>query len=201
VSVGVQAAVTGELPTAQDAGVAIATGAAVGAAAAHGTQRATSDVPPEKQQTLVKNRPGPEMVARLRAEGKEVIVNIGGTGAPHEPRDAINLNPNDIPGTERKNIPNLIQAKGETIGSEFDPESVDRVVGNRLPPDTFDWDQVAQGAIKVMKPGATIDINVAYSPQDAMRLDAALRNAGFSRVETFSVRVQAVKPIVQGVKP
>jgi hypothetical protein len=138
------------------------------------------------------NLPGPQLVARLRAEGKPVVVNIGGTGAPHEPADAINLNPNEV--APRKNIPNFIQAKGETIASQFDANSVDKVVGNRLPPGTLDYDQISQGSFTVLKSGGTIDINIAYSPADGAKLGEALKRAGFVQVNVFSVAARGVKP-------
>lgn len=146
----------------------------------------------QDQGQVDRNVAGPQIAARLRAEGKPVVVNIGGTGAPHEPADAINLNPNVV--APRKNIPNLIQAPGETIGSQFEAGSVDRVVGNRLPPGTLDYDQIAQGSFKVLKPGGTLDINIAYSPPDAVKLGDALQRAGFVQVKTFSVVARGVKP-------
>jgi hypothetical protein len=124
-----------------------------------------------------------------------VIVNIGGTGAPHEPQNAINLNP-QVPGTERKDIPNHIKAKGEQIGDLFDPGTIDEVVGYSLAPTVINWPEVATGAFKVLKPGGRFDINFRFAhAEDAKFCADALRAAGFQDVEVIAnAIVKARKP-------
>jgi hypothetical protein len=96
------------------------------------------------------------LVRQLRATNTPVIVNIGGTGDPHEPASAINLNPNLV--APRIGIPNQVAAPAEVIGSLFEAQSVDRIEGHNLPPTGLDWNQVAPGAFRVLRPGGTFDI-------------------------------------------
>lgn len=137
---------------------------------------------------------GRQMVARLRAAGEEVIVNIGGAGARHEPPHAINLNPNRV--ASRSGIPNHIADAGENIASHFDAGSIDQVVGHHLPPTVLDWDQIAPGAYTVLRAGGRFEIYFRGAhPGDAARLAAALREAGFQQVRvTSDVLIQARKP-------
>jgi hypothetical protein len=134
------------------------------------------------------------LVRQAEARGRGVTVNIGGAGAPHEPQDAINLNP-QVPGTERRGITNLVQAEGERIGELFPPASVDSVVGYRLPPhDVIDWNRVAPGAARVMRPGGTLTISFQGGSSAAENLGNALRRAGFRTVTVEAdVLVQAIR--------
>ena len=134
------------------------------------------------------------MVEKLRSQGKKVTVNIGGAGAPHEPPEAINLNP-QVPGTERRGIPNHVNAKGEAIGELFEPGTVERIEGHHLPPDVLNWNEIAPGAYRVLRPGGTLEIYFRGANTDAARLANALRNAGFKNVQVVSdVLVTAEKP-------
>ena len=133
-------------------------------------------------------------MARLRAEGHDIIVNIRGTGARHEPAHAINLNPNRV--APRRGIPNHIAEPGETIANHFAAGSVDQVVGHHLPPNVLNWDRIAPGAFTVLRPGGRFEIYFRGAhPGDAARLASALREAGFQAVEVISnVLIRARKP-------
>ncbi|WP_329101361.1 hypothetical protein OG792_20865 [Micromonospora sp. NBC_01699] len=134
------------------------------------------------------------LMRQAQTEGGRVTVNIGGAGAPHEPEGAINLNP-QVPGTERRGIPNLVQAPGERIGELFPPNTVDSIVGYRLPPrDVIDWNRVAPGAARVLRSGGTLSISFQGASPAAETLAEALRKAGFRQVSTMSdVVVEAVR--------
>ena len=70
---------------------------------------------------------GTELVEKMQAAGKRVVVNIGGAG---EVVDAINLNPNLT--TPRIGIPNHIPVGAEAIGETFARDSIDEIVSNSL---------------------------------------------------------------------
>ena len=72
-----------------------------------------------------------ELAATIAGRGEEVVVNIGGAGAPHEPQGAINVNNQAV---ARKDIPNLIQTDGSRVGELFAPSSVDRIEGHNIWP-------------------------------------------------------------------
>ncbi|BCW72425.1 hypothetical protein NicSoilB8_34690 [Arthrobacter sp. NicSoilB8] len=133
-------------------------------------------------------------VREAQAAGRPAVINIGGAGAPHEPAGAINLNP-QVPGTERVGIPNLVQAQGERIGELFPASSADGIVGYRLPPhDVIDWNRVAPGAARVLRPGARLTISFQGASDAAETLGAALRRNGFREVTvTSGVLVEAVR--------
>ncbi|MEO8393411.1 MAG: hypothetical protein ABI700_10510 [Chloroflexota bacterium] len=135
-----------------------------------------------------------QMVARLRKEGHEITVNIGGTGAAHEPANAINLNPNKV--APRKDIPNHVVGSGEDIGALFQPGSADSVVGYGLPPDVLDWNQIAPGSYSTLRSGGKFSVAFRYgSPGEGARLANALKKAGFRDVNAVGdVWVKAVKP-------
>ena len=80
-------------------------------------------------------------------------------------RTRINVNPNIV--APRKDIPNLVQAKGEEIGTLFDAGQVSKVVGNRLSPQVFDWERVASGADAVLQDGGTIEVNFRWAHEEA----------------------------------
>jgi hypothetical protein len=134
------------------------------------------------------------LVARIRAAGAPVIINIGGAGAPHEPANAINVNPNKV--APRLGIPNHIEAKGEDIGELFAPDSVDQVVGHQLPPLVLDWNAVARGAFKIMRSGGVFEVYFRGAhPEDAANCRNALVTAGFRNVTVISdVLIRAEKP-------
>lgn len=133
-------------------------------------------------------------VREAQSAGRPVVINIGGAGAPHEPAGTINLNP-QVPGTERVGIPNLVQAQGERIGELFPASSADGIVGYRLPPhDVIDWNRVAPGAARVLRPGARLAISFQGASDAAETLGAALRRNGFREVTvTSGVLVEAVR--------
>lgn len=121
---------------------------------------------------------GREMVKSLRAEGKRVVVNIGGTG---EEAGAINLNPNVV--APRKYIPQHIPKEAEGIGELFDANTIDEIVSNRLPPNTIDWTKVLPGAQKVLKPGAKIVIKFQGVGGDARIIRGIWQQLGFTAYE------------------
>jgi hypothetical protein len=121
------------------------------------------------------------LVRQARAAEQQVVVNIGGAGEAHEPAGAINVNP-QVPGTERRAIPNLVQAQGEQIGDLFTPRSVDRIEGHHLPGGAIDWDRVADGAAKVLRPNGTLEIYFRGAHPGAQQLRAALLRHGFRDV-------------------
>ena len=134
-----------------------------------------------------------ELVDQRVAKGKKVEVNIGGTGAPHEPASAINVNPNVV--APRKGIPNHVKANAEEIGQLFPSGSVDEVVAHGLPHDTLNWSKVIPGTSRVMKPGGKVDIKLRWPhPGEAAKIAKALRDNGFKDVKVFmDVIVTAVK--------
>lgn len=117
------------------------------------------------------------MVEQLVKAGKKVVVNIGGTGARHEPQDAINVN-NQAVG--RKHIPNHVQADGSDIGKLFDSNSVDRIDGHNMAPGVVDWARAAPGAYKVLKPGSVLQYAYRGANADAKFAVEQLRQAGFT---------------------
>lgn len=132
------------------------------------------------------------LVREARARG-QVVVNIGGAGAPHEPAGAINLNP-QVPGTERAGIPNLLQAEGERIGELFAPGSVDRIEGHNLAGGAIDWDRVADGSARALRPGGSLEVYFRGAHDGAEQFGRALRRNGFSRVDVVSdVLIRATK--------
>jgi hypothetical protein len=158
----------------------------------------TTTAPPRPGTTTTTTEPIPAVtarqLARMASSQGRVIVNIGGAGARHEPQGAINVNP-QVPGTERKDIPNLVKAKGEQIGDLFDPGTVDEVVGYRLPP-IINWAEVAPGAFKVLKPGGRFEVSFQGAHANAAKVCAdVLRAAGFQDVEVISgTMIRARKP-------
>jgi hypothetical protein len=117
---------------------------------------------------------GSELADQLRREGKRVVVNIGGTG---EVADAINVNPNVV--APRKNIPNHIARKAEVIGELFGANSVDEIVSNSIPPNTYDWRQILPGAHKVLRPGTKITIRFTGVGEDADIIIEQVKKLGF----------------------
>lgn len=132
-----------------------------------------------------------ELVSTMQSEGKEIVVNIGGAGAKHEPQGAINLNNQAV---ARKNIPNLVQADGSRIGDLFPPASVDRIEGYYMAPGAVRWKQAAPGAMKVLKPGGKLQYRYRGTG-DAKAAEAALREAGFKDAKSIGDSfVTATKP-------
>jgi hypothetical protein len=117
------------------------------------------------------------LVKQLRQLGKRVVVNIGGTG---EVKDAINLNPNKV--APRKDIPHLVAEGAERIGEIFEPNAIDEIVSNRLPPNTIRWQMVLPGAHRVLKPGGSISIRFQGVGKDGPVIIQEMRRLGFTKI-------------------
>ncbi|MFF5009603.1 DUF4157 domain-containing protein [Streptomyces phaeochromogenes] len=135
---------------------------------------------------------GRALARAARERGDEVVVNIGGAGAAHEPPHAINVN-NQVVG--RRDIPNHVHADGSDIGTLFEPGSVDRVVGHHMAPGVVDWGRAAPGAFRTLRPGGHFEYAWRWINSDTQTCAAALRSAGFRDVEVISdVVVRASRP-------
>ena len=161
-----------------------------------GSGKGDGSKPPAATTTQTGNVPETpqQIAARVKAENGEVVVNIGGTGAPHEPAHAINLNPNKV--ATRKGIPNHVAEPGENVGSLFGADSVDKIVGHHLPPTVLNWSEVAPGSFRVLRSGGRFEVYFRGAhPEDAAYLSQSLKEAGFIDVEVISdVVIKAVKP-------
>lgn len=133
-----------------------------------------------------------DLARKLADEGEPVIANLGGAGAKHEPKNAINVNNQAV---SRKNIPNHVNADGTDVGELFGAETLDRIEGHNMAPGVIDWSRAAPGAYKVLKPGGTIQYYYRGANADAEVMGAQLRKAGFTDVEVIGeVLVRAKKP-------
>ena len=121
-----------------------------------------------------------DLVNAIRAEGRPVVVNIGGVG---EEAGAINLNPNQV--APRTGIPNLIARPAEEIDQLFLPNSLDGIVSNRLPPNTLDWNKIIPGLKKVLRSGAKVVIRFQGVGGDAQIIEAQLRAQGLREIKNF----------------
>jgi Flp pilus assembly pilin Flp len=113
-------------------------------------------------------------------------INVGG-GLEKGSQAATNLNP-IVPGTggPTKGIPNHVPAGFEQIGSVFKPGSATSIISNRLPYQTVNWTQSAQGAYKVLAPGGRVSLNVwTKSAQEAQEITSAFKAAGFKEVKSI----------------
>lgn len=135
-----------------------------------------------------------ELVAAVREKAGKVVVNIGGTGAAHEPLHAINMNPNVV--ASRKDIPNLVQERAERIGDVFEPGVVDELVGHRLPHDTLNWPEVAVGAKTALSGGGKVEIYLRWAhAEEVVKMRDAFLAAGFRDVEVIgNAVIKATKP-------
>jgi hypothetical protein len=146
------------------------------------------------RQSLVPLQKGSQsLVEKLKNEGKDIIVNLGGAAAKHEPAHAINVN-SQVVG--RKGIPNLVEAPAEVIGSLFKSGQVDEVVGFRLSPNSFDWRTIAPGAFKILRAGGKFKIEFRWADHKiALQLAAFLQKAGFKNLEIIGdVAIKGFKP-------
>ena len=151
--------------------------------------RIGSEAPPIEGTAAASGR---ALARAARERGDDVIVNIGGAGAPHEPPGAINVNNQAVP---RKGIPNLVEADGSDIGKLFNPGSVDRVEGHNMAPGVINWKKAAPGAFRVLRPGGKFEYYWRGANPDARACAQALRAAGFRDVEVVSdVLVKATRP-------
>jgi hypothetical protein len=133
-----------------------------------------------------------QLVQNLKSEGKDVVVNVGGAGASHEPPNAINLNNQAV---ARKNIPNLVEADGSEIGNLFESGTVDKVEGHNMAPGAVNWDRAAPGAFRVLKSNGRLSYYYRGANADAAAAEQALRSAGFKDVKNMgNVYLTATKP-------
>jgi hypothetical protein len=138
------------------------------------------------------------MVRALRAEGEEVVVNVGGEASRFEvsrwPK-AINVNP--ITAGRPTDIPNLVKAGGEELGDLFESGSIDKIVSSKLPP-SVDPEMFAKGAANVLKNGGQLEINIfgAGVKEWTAKFTEALVKNGFNagNIKNISdVLIQAIK--------
>jgi hypothetical protein len=138
------------------------------------------------------------MVRALRAEGEEIVVNVGGEASPLEvsrwPK-AINVNP--ITAGRPTDIPNLVKAGGEELGDLFESRSIDKVVSSKLPT-SADPELLAKGAANVLRNGGHLEINIfggGVEDWTAKFTEALVKNGFNSKnIKTLSdVLITAVK--------
>lgn len=133
-----------------------------------------------------------EELAHQAAKQGKVVVNLGGTG---EVANAINVNP--LTAQQVKNVPNLVRAGAEKVGSLFKPGTVDKIVSNDVVFGTVKWSETAPGCFSALKSGGQVSI-APYAGSLAEHLaeiQAALKAAGFKDVKVVAGRIiTAVKP-------
>jgi len=119
------------------------------------------------------------MVKRLREAGRRIVVNIGGEG---EEAGAINVN-----NKTRLNTPieNFVQEDAGRIGELFEPNSVDEIISNRLPPNTLNWSRTIPGAHRILKPGGRIVIRFQGRGMDGDTIVPQLRRLGFREINDW----------------
>ncbi len=128
----------------------------------------------------------------MAAKQGKVVVNLGGTG---EVANAINVNP--LTAQQVKDVPNLVRAGAEEVGSLFKPGTVDKIVSNDVVLGTVNWSKTAQGSFSALKSGGQVSI-APYAGSLAEHLSeiqAALKATGFKDVKVVAGR------IITGVKP
>ncbi len=123
-----------------------------------------------------------EMVRRIRQAGGEVVANMGGAGASHEPPGAININSQAV---GRRGIPNHINADASDIGQLFEAGSIDRVVGHHMPPHVIDWQRAVPGVRSVLRPGGTFRFDWRGATPEAAQVERLLQEAGFLNIQNF----------------
>jgi hypothetical protein len=131
------------------------------------------------------------LIDDLKAAGKPVKVNLGGTG---EQPNCINVNP--LLDEQVRDVPMLIFERAENIGTIFPQGSVDRIISNNIVYGTVNWSEAAAGSFKALKPGGTISIapfagNLA---EHAAEIESALKAAGFRNVVNQGHLIEAIKP-------
>lgn len=152
-------------------------------------------VPDVPETVLVKDDPAVRaraLAQSIGAKGEEVVANLGGAGASHEPKNAINVNNQAV---ARKDIPNLVEADGSDIGTLFEPDTIDRVEGHNMAPGVIDWARAAPGSFRVLRSGGRFRYYWRGANADAQACATALRAAGFADVTVHAdVLVTARKP-------
>jgi hypothetical protein len=120
------------------------------------------------------------LVTQVRSRTGRVVVNVGGRGAPGEPVDAINVNPEQFRPGEA--FPNQVLAKGEQMQDLFPAGSVDEVTSRNLVGD-INWDELARSAYYIVKPGARVALR-PWGGQlgDIPAMEKAMQAAGFTNV-------------------
>ena len=101
-----------------------------------------------------------DLAKKIAEQGHDVIANLGGAGAKHEPAHAININNMTV---GRKDIPNLVVADGSDIGTLFDSESLDGIVGYGMAPGVIDWSKAAPGAYRYTQTRRKIGIQLSVA--------------------------------------
>ena len=132
------------------------------------------------------------MAQQMAAKYGKVLVNLGGAG---EVANAINVNP--LIAQRVKDIPNLVRAGAEEVGSLFKPGTVDKIVSNDIVRGTVNWSRATRGSFSILKSGGQVSIApyAADLTQHLREIQAALRAAGFKDVVVVANRfVTAVKP-------
>lgn len=151
--------------------------------------------PDAPETVLVKDDPAIRaraLAQSIGAKGEEVVANLGGAGASHEPKNAINVNNQAV---SRKDIPNLVEADGSDIGSLFEPDTIDRVEGHNMAPGVIDWERAAPGSFRVLRSGGRFRYYWRGANADAQACAKALKAAGFADVTVHAdVLVTARKP-------
>ncbi|MFZ3167937.1 MAG: DUF4157 domain-containing protein [Candidatus Methanoperedens sp.] len=133
-----------------------------------------------------------DLARQTRAQGKPVIANMGGAGAPHEPPGAININ-NQAVG--RRGIPNHIEADASDIGQLFDAGSIDQVVGHHMPPSVINWQRAIPGIRNALRQGGTFRFDWRGATSEAAQVVRLLQEAGFREVNNIAdTLVTAVRP-------
>lgn len=130
------------------------------------------------------------LVKKLKNARKKVIVNFGGR---FELKDAINVNPNY---DNVKNLPNLVKARAEEVGSIFDPGTVDEIFSRNIERGWVNWIDAAKGAYDILKPGGKVKIMPFTSDIEVhlIEIKYSLQQAGFKNVTIVDRAVIAVKP-------
>ena len=129
-------------------------------------------------------------------------INVGG-GFEAGSKSVTNLNP-IVEGTggpgANANIPNHVRAGFEQIGDVFEPGSANTIYSNRLPYQTVNWSQSANGAYRVMAPAGRLQINVwTRSEAEVQTVINAFTQAGFRNVRNMTGLVGS-GTMITGVK-
>ena len=142
------------------------------------------------EQELAKAATG--LARQMAAKHGKVVVNLGGTG---EVANAINVNP--LTAQRVKDIPNLVRAGAEKVGTLFKPGTVDKIVSNDIVFGTVNWLKTAKGSFVALKSGGQVSI-APYAgslAEHLAQIQAALKAAGFKDIKVLGGRViTAVKP-------
>ncbi len=135
------------------------------------------------------------LVEMFKARGLKVVVNIGGTAAKDELADGAQIALNPLLQGIKRTIPNLIKARGESIGSLFGKKTVDKIISNRLATHV-NTELIAKGAADVMKDGGQLEMHFLTNEAEFMdKFAEQLLKNGFK-----SAKPQLLPPFA-GAKP